>query len=63
MKSREGCHGPCDQGRKPCPCPHACFVEAEEPPEHDMLRVVLIDAVIAATITAAIAAIVLGVAG
>lgn len=25
------CHGPCEQGRKPCPCPMAC----EEPSKDD----------------------------
>lgn len=24
------CHGPCDQGRKACPCPVACEREAPE---------------------------------
>lgn len=24
------CHGPCDQGRKKCPCPVACEREAPE---------------------------------
>lgn len=24
------CHGPCDQGRKPCPCPVACEMEAPD---------------------------------
>lgn len=57
------CHGPCYQGRKPCPCPHSCFVEAEEPPEPNTLRVVLIDVLIAVMIVGVIAAIVLGVAG
>ena len=57
------CHGPCYQGRKPCPCPHACFVEAEEPPEPNTLRVVLIDALIACVIVGMIAVIVLGVVG
>lgn len=30
------CHGPCDQGRKPCPCPIACEMEA---PNSDELGV------------------------
>ena len=55
------CNGPCNQGRKPCPCPAACGLE--EPPEHDMLKVVMGDLVITAVIVAAIAAVVLGVAG
>ena len=66
------CTGPCDQGRLPCPCPAACGLE--EPPEHDMLKVVMGDLVIAAVIVAVavvavavivdvIAAIVLGMAG
>ena len=49
------CTGPCDQGRLPCPCPHACW--RDEPPEPNHLRVVLIDALIAAVIVAVIAAI------
>ena len=57
-----GCNGPCDQGRKPCPCPAACQFE-DEPPEHDSVRVVLIDVLIACAIVGVIAAIVLGVAG
>lgn len=27
----KACHGPCEQGRKPCPCPMAC----EEPTSDD----------------------------
>ena len=54
-----GCNGPCDQGRKPCPCPSACGLE--EPPEHDMLRVVLGDLMIAVMILACVAMIVWGV--
>lgn len=50
------CNGPCEQGRRPCPCPAACGLE--EPPEHDPLRVVFIDAVIAAIVIVAIAVIV-----
>jgi hypothetical protein len=23
------CYGPCQQGRKPCPCPQACEIEEE----------------------------------
>ena len=56
------CNGPCDQGRLPCPCPAACQFE-DEPPKPSSYRVVFIDAMIAAVIIAAIAAIVLGVAG
>ena len=50
-----GCTGPCDQGRLPCPCPSACGLD--EPPEHDMLRVVLIDCLIACAIVGTIAVI------
>ena len=56
-----GCTGPCDQGRLPCPCPAACGLE--DPPEHDMMRVILVDALIACAVVGVIAAIVLGVAG
>lgn len=31
------CHGPCDQGRKPCPCPVAC--EMETPERFDALEI------------------------
>ena len=24
------CHGPCEQGRKPCPCPTACEISQDE---------------------------------
>ena len=51
------CNGPCDQGRKPCPCPSACGLE--EPPEHDMLRVVLGDLIIAVALVAVVAVVVL----
>ena len=54
-----GCNGPCDQGRLPCPCPSACGLE--EPPEHDFVRVVLFDVVIAVMILACVAMIVWGV--
>ena len=55
-----GCTGPCDQGRLPCPCPAACQFE-DEPPEPSSYRVVFVDVLIASVIIAAIAAIVLGV--
>lgn len=51
------CTGPCDQGRKPCPCPSACGLE--EPPEHDMMRVILGDLVIAVALVAVVAVVVL----
>ena len=53
------CNGPCDQGRLPCPCPSACGLD--EPPEHDLVRVVLFDVVVALMILAAVAMIVWGV--
>ena len=56
-----GCNGPCDQGRKPCPCPSACGLE--EPPQHSIMRVILGDLVIAVLLVGIIAAIVLGVVG
>ena len=55
-----GCNGPCDQGRKPCPCPAACGFDSE-PPEHDPVRVVLFDVVVAVMILACVAMIVWGV--
>ena len=51
------CNGPCNQGRKPCPCPSACGLE--EPPEHDMLKVVMGDLVIAVALVAVVAVVVL----
>ena len=54
------CTGPCDQGRKPCPCPSACGLD--DPPEPNYFSVVLIDVLIACAIVGVIAAIVLGVA-
>jgi len=27
---RHGCTGPCDQGRKPCPCPQACLQDEDQ---------------------------------
>jgi hypothetical protein len=58
------CAGPCDQGRKPCPCPEACGVpQNEDAPQPDMVRVVLGDAVIAVLLVGIIAAVVLGVVG
>ena len=50
------CTGPCDQGRLPCPCPAACQFE-DEPPEHNPLRVIVIDATIAALVVIVIAVI------
>ena len=55
------CNGPCDQGRKPCPCPAACGLE--EPPEHDMLKVVMGDLVIAVALVAVVAVVVLVAVG
>ena len=55
------CNGPCDQGRKPCPCPAACGLE--EPPEHDMMRVVMGDLVITVALVAVVAVVVLLVVG
>lgn len=54
------CNGPCEQGRKPCPTPWACEVEE---PEHDMLRVVLFDVIVALMVLACVAMIVWGVVG
>ena len=55
------CNGPCDQGRRPCPCPAACGLE--EPPEHDMLKVVMGDLVIAVALVAVVAVVVLVAVG
>jgi hypothetical protein len=52
------CHGPCQQGRLPCPTPAAC-----EQPEPDLVRVVLNDAVIAVLVLALIGALVLAALG
>ena len=32
------CHGPCNQGRKACPCPDACQFPAREEDERPPLR-------------------------
>ena len=56
-----GCNGPCDQGRKPCPCPSACGLD--EPPPPDMLRVVMGDLAIAAALVAVVAVVVLVAVG
>ena len=66
MNHPTGCAGPCDQGRKPCPCPEACGVPRvpdEDAPQQDIVRVVLGDLVIAVLLVGIIAAIVLGVVG
>ncbi len=46
------CHGPCEQGRLPCPTPEAC----ELPPKHDIVRVVLGDLVVSILLLLAVAA-------
>ena len=55
------CNGPCDQGRRPCPTPQACGLE--EPPEHNLMRVVLGDLAIAAALVAVVAVVVLVLVG
>ena len=55
------CNGPCDQGRKPCPCPSACGLE--EPPEHDMMRVIFGDLKIVVALVGVIAVVVLVAVG
>lgn len=35
------CHGPCEQGRKPCPTPDACELQEVED-EHLMLATVIV---------------------
>ena len=62
MNHPTGCAGPCDQGRKPCPCPEACGVPRvpdEDAPEQDIVRVVLGDLVIAVLLVAVVAVVVL----
>lgn len=34
------CNGPCDQGRKPCPCPVACEKEAPSTDELGVFEVI-----------------------
>ena len=66
MNHPTGCAGPCDQGRKPCPCHEACGVPRvpdENPPQQDIVRVVLGDLAIAVLLVGIIAAIVLEVVG
>ena len=51
------CTGPCDQGRKLCPTPHACGIAApvdEDAPQQDIFRVVLSDLAIAAALVGAV---------
>ena len=66
MKHPTGCTGPCEQGRKFCPTPHACGIASpvdDDAPQQDIVRVVLGDLVIAVLLVGIIAAIVLGVVG
>lgn len=42
MKQFE-CHGPCDQGRRPCPTPEACVMPDEDAPKHEVFKVVMKD--------------------
>ena len=66
MKHPTGCTGPCEQGRKFCPTPHACGIASpvdEDPPQQDIVRVVLGDLVIAVLLVGIVAAVVLGVVG
>ena len=66
MNHPTGCAGPCDQGRKPCPCPEACGVPRvpdEDAPQQDIVRVVLQDLVVSIAVLAVFAVIVLWVAG
>lgn len=55
------CNGPCDQGRKPCPCPAACGLD--EPPPPDMLKVVMGDLKITVALVAVVAVVVLVAVG
>jgi len=50
------CNGPCEQGRKPCPCPNACIREEEHKP-----RVYWEDVVIAVLAVSVVGLIILGV--
>lgn len=66
MNPPTGCTGPCDQGRLLCPTPHACGIASpvdEDPPQQDIVRVVLGDLVIAVLLVGIIAAVVLGAVG
>ena len=60
-----GCTGPCDQGRKLCPTPHACGIASppdEDAPQQDIVRVVLTDIALSAVLIAVVAGVVLWVA-
>ena len=35
------CSGPCDQGKKPCPCPQSCQLKQQDAPPNNDLLVVL----------------------
>ena len=59
------CTGPCDQGRKLCPTPHACGIAQvpdEDAPQQDIVRVVLTDIALSAVLIAVVAGVVLWVA-
>ena len=65
MSRLPGCTGPCDQGRRLCPTPHACGVSApsdDDAPEPDIVRAVLTDIALSAVVIAVIALIVMWVA-
>ena len=58
------CTGPCDQGRRLCPTPHACGIAApadEGAPRQDIFRVVLSDLAIAAALVGAVLMVLWGV--
>lgn len=66
MSQPNGCAGPCDQGRKLCPTPHACGIASpadEDAPEQDIVRVVLQDLAVSIAVLATFAVIVLWIAG
>ena len=51
------CNGPCDQGRRLCPTPHACGIASpadEDAPQQDIFRVVLSDLAIAVALVGAV---------
>ena len=66
MNHPTGCTGPCEQGRKLCPTPHACGIASpvdDDPPQQDIVRVVLQDLAVSIAVLAVFAVIVLWVAG
>lgn len=57
--TRWECHGPCHQGRAPCPTPHACERPDDEPNPYRLSTIFLAGVCVVSTLV--LAAITLGV--